>query len=232
MRRTLAIASVCLAAALGACGDDDKDEQARQDPPAATETAPEPTSSQPQAGECKQAEQPAAGEREAKKPKKDLASGRTYRLTFATNCGEFTIELDQEAAPKTAASLVALAEAKFYDGTAFHRIVPGFVVQGGDPTGTGGGGPGYSTVDKPPADARYTKGVVAMAKTGQEAPGTAGSQFFVVVGPDAGLPPDYAVVGKVSAGMEVVELIGQLGDPATEQPTQPVVIENVKVEES
>ena len=232
MRRALAIASICLAAALGACGDDDKDEQAQQDPPPAAETAPEPTSSAPQAGECKQAQQPAAEEREAKKPKEELAAGKTYRLTFTTNCGEFTIELDQKAAPKTAASLVALAEAKFYDGTAFHRIVPGFVIQGGDPTATGGGGPGYSTVDKPPADARYTKGVVAMAKTGQEAPGTAGSQFFVVVGADAGLPPDYAVVGKVSAGMEVVESIGQLGDPATEQPTQPVVIEKVKVEES
>jgi cyclophilin family peptidyl-prolyl cis-trans isomerase len=236
VRRTLAIASICLAAALGACGDDENDGNAQQETQATTQAAPETTPTEPptqtEAGDCKQAEPPESGERTAKKPKGKLAAGKTYRLVVATNCGEFTIELDQKAAPKTAASLVALAEAKFYDGTTFHRIVPGFVIQGGDPTGTGGGGPGYSTVDKPPADARYTRGVVAMAKTGQEAPGTAGSQFFVVVGADAGLPPDYAVVGKVTDGMDVVELIGQLGDPATEQPTQPVVMQSVKVEES
>jgi cyclophilin family peptidyl-prolyl cis-trans isomerase len=106
------------------------------------------------------------------------------------------------------------------------------VIQGGDPTATGSGGPGYSTEDEPPADARYTRGAVAMAKAGNEPPGTAGSQFFVVVGEDAGLPPDYAVVGKVSDGMETVERIGTQGDPATEQPTQTIVIEKVTVEES
>ena len=93
------------------------------------------------------------------------------------------------------------------------------MIQGGDPTGTGTGGPGYTTVDKPPADAKYTKGVVAMAKTADEAPGTAGSQFYVVTGADAGLPPEYAVIGKVTEGIDVVEQIGALGDP-DEQPTQ------------
>ena len=234
MRRALATVSICLAAALGACGDDEKDDQA-QEAPATTQTAPEPTQTEPPTqagGGCKEVDEPTSAERKAKKPKGELDAGKTYRLTFATNCGEFTIELDQKAAPKTAASLVSLAESKFFDGTAFHRIVPGFVIQGGDPTASGGGGPGYSTVDKPPADARYTKGVVAMAKTQQEAPGTGGSQFFVVVGADAGLPPDYAVVGEVSKGMEVVERIGQQGDPATEAPLQAVVIEKVTVEES
>jgi peptidyl-prolyl cis-trans isomerase B (cyclophilin B) len=148
---------------------------------------------------------------------------------FDTNCGSFTVTLDQKTAPNTSASLVSLARKGFFDDTFFHRIVPGFVIQGGDPTGTGSGGPGYSTVDKPPASARYTHGVVAMAKTGAEPAGTSGSQFFVVTGGDVGLPPDYAVVGKVTKGLEVVDKIGRLGDPASEQPTRPVVIEDVRV---
>ena len=135
--------------------------------------------------------------------------------------------LDLESAPETTASLVSLAEDGFYDDTVFHRIVPGFVIQGGDPTQTGSGGPGYQTVDVPAADAAYTHGVVAMAKSGAEPAGTAGSQFFVVTGTDVGLPPDYAIIGEVTEGLDVVDLIGTLGDPATEQPTQAVVIESV-----
>jgi cyclophilin family peptidyl-prolyl cis-trans isomerase len=148
-----------------------------------------------------------------------------------TNCGSFTIELDTKGAPNTSASLVSLAKAGFFDGLTFHRIVPGFVIQGGDPMGTGGGGPGYKTVDKPQPSARYTRGVVAMAKTEAEKPGTGGSQFFVVTGQDAGLPPEYAVAGRVVDGLDVVDRIGQLGDPATEQPTQPVVMSKVTVKE-
>ena len=117
---------------------------------------------------------------------------------------------------------------KYFDGTVFHRIVPGFVIQGGDPTGTGGGGPGYKTVDKPPASTRYTHGVVAMAKTQAEAPGTSGSQFFVVTARDAGLPPDYAVLGKVVQGLDVVDRIGKLGD-VNERPTELVQIEHAAV---
>jgi peptidyl-prolyl cis-trans isomerase B (cyclophilin B) len=166
-----------------------------------------------------------------KSPTTALAAGGAYRLVFTTNCGAFTVTLDQKTAPKTAASLVALAQAGFYDDTIFHRIVPGFVIQGGDPTQTGGGGPGYTTVDVPPATVKYTHGVVAMAKAANEAPGTSGSQFFVVTGADVGLPPEYAVVGKVTQGLDVVDKIGQLGD-ATEHPTEPVVVESVTVEES
>jgi cyclophilin family peptidyl-prolyl cis-trans isomerase len=124
--------------------------------------------------------------------------------------------------------MVALAKSGFFKDTTFHRIAPGFVIQGGDPTGAGSGGPGYSTRDKPPPDAAYTKGVVAMAKTAAEAPGTAGSQFYVVTGADAGLPPEYALLGKVVKGLEVVERIGELGDPASGgegRPLQPVVVE-------
>ena len=103
------------------------------------------------------------------------------------------------------------------------------MIQGGDPTGTGTGGPGYSTVDTPAPGTTYTNGVVAMAKTGAEPAGTAGSQFFVAPADDAGLPPDYAVVGRVVDGLDVVSAIGLLGDPTTELPTQPVVVEDVAV---
>ncbi len=160
-------------------------------------------------------------------PTERLDPERTWTLTFGTSCGTFVITLDLDSAPATDASLVSLAKAGFYDDTVFHRIVPGFVIQGGDPTQSGTGGPGYKTVDVPEQGARYAKGVVAMAKTADEPAGTAGSQFFVVTGDDAGLPPDYAVVGTVTEGMDVVERIDALGDPATEQPLQPVVVRSV-----
>jgi cyclophilin family peptidyl-prolyl cis-trans isomerase len=160
-------------------------------------------------------------------PSGRLDAQRTWTLTFDTSCGRFVVTLDLESAPATAASLVSLAKAGFYDDTVFHRIVPGFVIQGGDPTQSGSGGPGYSTVDAPAPDAAYAKGVVAMAKTATEPAGTAGSQFFVVTADDAGLPPDYAVVGTVTSGLDVVERIGALGDPATERPLQPLVVESV-----
>ena len=164
-------------------------------------------------------------------PTELLDSSKTYSLVFETSCGSFTVALDLKSAPKTSASLVALAEDGYFDDTLFHRVVPGFVIQGGDPTQSGGGGPGYSTVDVPPSDATYTKGTVAMAKGETEPPGTSGSQFFVVTGEDAGLTPDYAIVGKVTDGMDTVERIGALG-VGDGPPSQPVVIERVTVDTS
>jgi cyclophilin family peptidyl-prolyl cis-trans isomerase len=158
-----------------------------------------------------------------------LDQGKPYRLVVKTNKGAFTVALDTKTSPCTTASIVQLANKGFFNGTIFHRIVPGFVIQGGDPTGTGSGGPGYKTVDTPPETARYTKGVVAMAKTMDEAPGTSGSQFFVVTGADVGLPPDYAILGKVVDGLDVVERIGKLGD-ASEQPTERVEIQTATVQ--
>jgi peptidyl-prolyl cis-trans isomerase B (cyclophilin B) len=178
---------------------------------------------------CRTVTAPAAGERTARRPAKRLDPAKTYELTLHTNCGTFTVWLDVKTAPATTASLVSLARRGYFDRTVFHRIVPGFVIQGGDPTATGTGGPGYKTVDRPPATARYTHGVVAMAKTGAEPPGTSGSQFFVVTGEDAGLPPDYAVVGKVTKGLAVVDRIGSLGDATTQQPTETVEIEKATV---
>jgi cyclophilin family peptidyl-prolyl cis-trans isomerase len=168
-------------------------------------------------------------------PTEPLAAGTSYALVFETTCGTFTIGLDTELAPNTAASLVALARDGYFDDTVFHRIVPGFVIQGGDPTATGSGGPGYSVRDVPPADAVYSEGVVAMAKSATEPPGTAGSQFYIVTAPDAGLPPEYGLLGRVVKGIEVAQAIDKLGDPASGDagtPLQPVVIEKASVNES
>ena len=142
------------------------------------------------------------------------------------------IRLDVKDSPEAAASFVSLARAGFFDRTAFPRIVPGFIIQGGDPTGTGSGGPGYTTRDAPPEDTLYTKGVVAMAKTKDERPGTAGSQFFVVTAPDAGLPPDYAVLGRLVRGLRVAERISKLGDPSSGErgtPRRPAVLRKVTI---
>ncbi len=188
------------------------------------------------ASECADVEAPEARDAEPREaPTAKLDASTTYALVFDTTCGSFTVTLDQKLAPNTAASLVALAKDGYFDDTIFHRVVPGFVIQGGDPTQTGGGGPGYSTVDKPPSDAKYTKGTVAMAKSQDEAPGTSGSQFFVVTDDAAAavLTPDYAIVGEVTAGIDTIERIEALGVPGSDgPPTKPVVISSVTVTES
>jgi cyclophilin family peptidyl-prolyl cis-trans isomerase len=194
---------------------------------APTTTSPTTTTEAPPG--CKSVEAPKPKpDGNLKKPTSKLDAAKTWTATVATNCGTFAFALDVKDAPNASASIAYLASKKFFDGTVFHRIVPGFVIQGGDPTGRGTGGPGYSTVDKPPANAKYTKGVVAMAKTGSEPPGAAGSQFFVVTGANAGLPADYAIAGKVTKGLDVVERIGKLGDQS-EQPTFTVEIESFRV---
>jgi cyclophilin family peptidyl-prolyl cis-trans isomerase len=157
------------------------------------------------------------------KPKAPLDATKTNTITFKTSCGDFTVTLDVKNAPRGSASVASLARTGFYDNTVFHRIVPGFVIQGGDPTGSGSGGPGYQVVEAPPRTAKYTRGVVAMAKKPDEPAGTSGSQFFVVTAADAGLPPDYAIIGAVSTGMSTVKRIESLGSPS-EQPSKPVVI--------
>jgi cyclophilin family peptidyl-prolyl cis-trans isomerase len=180
-------------------------------------------------GGCQSVTPPAAADRHGTKPTKPLDASKTYDVKLHTNCGDFVIRLAVKTSPATTASFVALVRSGFFDKTVFHRIVPDFVIQGGDPTATGAGGPGYKTVDVPPTDTHYTFGTVAMAKAGNEAPGTSGSQFFVVTGADAGLPPDYAVLGTIVSGAPVVRRIGKLGDPSTEQPTETVELERATV---
>jgi peptidyl-prolyl cis-trans isomerase B (cyclophilin B) len=164
-----------------------------------------------------------------KAPKQTVGKGEDLTAVVATSCGSFEIALDTSRAPKTVNSFAHLADEGFYDGLGFHRIAPGFVIQGGDPLGTGVGGPGYTIDEKPPANLAYTKGTVAMAKSSADPPGRSGSQFYVVTAPDAGLPPEYALVGKVSEGYDTVARIEKLGTPA-EQPKQPVLIETVTIE--
>jgi peptidyl-prolyl cis-trans isomerase B (cyclophilin B) len=166
------------------------------------------------------------------KPTGRLDPAKTWTVTVATNCGTFAIRLDTRRSPKTAASFASLVRKGFYDGLTFHRIVAGFVIQGGDPIGTGLGGPGYSIVEPPPASLHYTRGVVAMAKTQSESTGASGSQFFVVTAEDAtvssGLTPDYALLGKISSGLGVVNRIGSIpADAATGTPKEPVVMQRV-----
>ena len=165
------------------------------------------------------------------RPDLELDRDKTYTAAVETNCGPFDIELDVRRAPETSASFVALARDGFYDGLGFHRIAPGFVVQGGDPAGDGTGGPGYKTREAPPDDVAYTEGVVAMAKGGAEPAGTAGSQFFVVTGPDANLPPDYAILGKVVRGIDNVKKMEKLASTEDGPPSEPIVMERVRITE-
>lgn len=165
-----------------------------------------------------------------KSPDRVVSPGQPARVRMETSEGDFTIELNTSEAPVTTNSFAYLVEKGFYDNLGFHRIVPGFVIQGGDPTGKGSGGPGYTVVEAPPKNLKYTPGTVAMAKTGAEAPGTSGSQFFVVTGSGAeSLPPEYALVGRVTDGMDVVERIGDLGGP-DERPLKSVLILRASLE--
>jgi peptidyl-prolyl cis-trans isomerase B (cyclophilin B) len=215
--------------ALVACGDDD-------DSDAGTAAGSNRTEAKGGAGCGADVERPAPKpDGGAKKPQRELNPAKRYDVTLDTSCGNVTIRVDQKTSPKTSASFVSLAKSGFYDETVFHRIVPGFVIQGGDPTGSGSGGPGYPVRDVPPPDTAYTEGVVAMAKTAAEPPGTSGSQFYIVTAPDAGLPPEYALLGKVVRGLDVVRAIGELGDPASGEagtPLRTVVIEGTRVRES
>jgi peptidyl-prolyl cis-trans isomerase B (cyclophilin B) len=183
------------------------------------------TASQLPAG-CTQVQAPSPKEVQLSRPTAMLHGPAT--ATVETNCGNFTIALDVARAPKTGSSFAYLARQGVYDDTTFHRIVPGFVIQGGDPTGAGSGGPGYFVDEPPPPNLSYTQGIVAMAKTQAEPPGRSGSQFFVVTVADAGLTPDYALVGTVSSGFDVVTRIEQLGTPSG-APKAPVVIRRVTI---
>ena len=147
-----------------------------------------------------------------------------HTIEFQTTHGNFTVAIDEELAPCNGGSMMQLARDGFFDGVAFHRIVPDFVIQAGQSRETPDGGPGYTTVDLPPPETTYTKGVVAMAKTQFDPPGTGSSQFFVVTGDNVTLPPEYAPIGKVVEGLATVDKIGKLGNAQTQAPTEQIVI--------
>jgi cyclophilin family peptidyl-prolyl cis-trans isomerase len=154
---------------------------------------------------------------------------KRYSATMETSKGTLEIALDAAGAPKTVNNFVFLARWHYFDGITFHRVIPGFVLQGGDPTGTGTGGPGYKFEDELPKPGRYELGSLAMANAG---PNTNGSQFFVISGPDGvRLPPLYALFGKVVGGLDVVQSINDIGSPSG-APKEKVVINSVTITES
>ncbi len=160
-----------------------------------------------------------------------LTSGVTYDAIVTTNKGELTIELDPESAPVAANNFVFLARNQYFDDTTCHRIIPNFVVQCGDPTATGTGGPGYTIIDEPPAAGQYEVGSIAMAKT--PAPDSAGSQFFIISGTDgAALPPDYALFGQVVDGLDsTVAAMAAAGTPGDGVPSEPIEIQSIRIVE-
>ncbi len=167
-------------------------------------------------------------------PEQVLEPGLDYRARIVTSCGTIVVNLYEDRTPKTANSFVFLAREGFYDGTIFHRVEPGFVIQGGDPTGTGEGGPGYTVEDELVAARHegYPAGTLAMANAG---PNTNGSQFFLTLGQAGQLPPNYTVFGRVIEGLDVVERIGGLpvhGDPGTgmQVPDEVVYVEAITIE--
>lgn len=166
----------------------------------------------------------------AKAPPMCIDPARTYRAVVDTTEGEFTIALDAEHAPRTVNNFVVLARYHFYDGIVFHRVIPGFMAQGGDPEGTGRGGPGYEFADElPNGDAPYTRGAVAMANAG---PNTNGSQFFVMAADNLELPPDYSVFGHVTVGLDTTIDAIMEGPSAGEPPDEPSEIRSISITES
>jgi cyclophilin family peptidyl-prolyl cis-trans isomerase len=154
---------------------------------------------------------------------------KRYTAEMATNKGTMTIALDPLAAPKTVNNFVFLARWHYYDGIVFHRIIPGFMLQGGDPEGSGRGGPGYRFDDELPARGRYEIGSLAMANSG---PNTNGSQFFIISGPNGvSLPPSYSLFGKVVGGTETISAIESTGSRSG-TPSEKVTIESVTITEA
>jgi peptidyl-prolyl cis-trans isomerase B (cyclophilin B) len=211
VRRTVPV--LCAALLIAGCGGGDKQ-------PASTPKRADG------GGGCRTVPAPAPkGQQHLSKPTASLKAGVRYDVVLQTNCGAIDIRLANGRAPKTAASFADLVKRGFYDGLTFHRVVRGFVDQGGDPLGTGLGGPGYPVVEPPPSDTAYTTGVVAMAKSEADPRGASGSQFFIVTADDAQLPPDYALVGGVVSGMDVAQRVAQVPVDPQDKPRSPVVIE-------
>jgi peptidyl-prolyl cis-trans isomerase B (cyclophilin B) len=236
----LVLAAALALVALAGCGSSKKSSSSgfvstpTTDTTASTPDTTASTATTSQKGPCKSVAKPSPkGPQNLPKPTLKLDPAKQWTATMVTNCGTFTIKLDVKRAPKTSASFASLSEKGFYDNLIFHRIAPGFVIQGGDPQGDGSGGPGYQVVEAPPKTLKYTQGVVAMAKTGTDPAGASGSQFFVVTAPDAQLPPEYALLGRVVKGYKVVDTIANLPlqtqDPSGSAPVDPVVISKVTI---
>src|SRR5262245_23203907 len=160
-------------------------------------------------------------------PELGIDPSKRYTATIDTSLGPLVVALDAAGAPKTVNNFVFLALHHYYDGVIFHRIISGFMCQGGDPTGTGTGGPGYRFEDELPKPGRYEIGSVAMANAG---PNTNGSQFFIVSGPNGvGLPPLYSLFGKVVNGLDILETMQRVSTNSKDRPDEDVVIKSVTI---
>lgn len=158
-----------------------------------------------------------------------IDAAKRYEATLDTNYGPVVVALDAVNAPKTVNNFVSLARYHYYDGLTFHRVIEGFMIQGGCPEGSGRGGPGYKFEDELPAPNTYKLGSLAMANAG---PNTNGSQFFIVSGPSGvGLPPSYSLFGQVVSGMEIVEKIEKVATGPSDKPNDDVIINSVAIAE-
>ena len=200
-----------------ACGGDDEEPIST---PAAT---PAPTQTMQQTKERPQV----MSKQYDAYPDMVIDEGKKYTATMETSKGTIVLELFADEAPKTVNNFVFLAREGFYDGVIFHRVIDGFMIQGGDPTGTGMNGPGYRFADEP-VTRQYLAGTLAMANAG---PNTNGSQFFIMH-KNFGLPPDYTIFGMATAGQDVVDAIATTPRSPTDRPLEDVYIVSVTIEES
>lgn len=234
IRAGVGIVLILALAALGALvlgGDDDKTDVASEGASTTTATTGptttttvNPAVAAVQCNDTKPADNPDRP-KFTEPPAMTIDANKKYTAVIETSCGKITVDLDAKAAPKTVNSFVFLADKKFYDGLTWHRVVKDFVIQGGDPEGTGSGGPGYQYEDELPTDG-YKVGSLAMANSG---PNTNGSQFFVVTGAEgAALPNKYSRFGMVTGGLEVAQKLESFADPA-QKPTRPLYILSIKV---
>ena len=223
-RLVAALAAATLLAAAG-CGSDDAEPETTAIAETGDESAADTADCPPVDGADSQTRQFDAP------PPTCLEPGVSYEAIVTTNKGEFTIAVDPESAPAAANNFVFLARNQYFDDTVCHRIIPNFVVQCGDPTATGTGGPGYTIVDEPPAPGQYQIGSIAMAKT--QAPDSAGSQFFIVTGSDgAALPPEYALFGQVIDGLDTTVDAMAAAGTLDGVPSEPIEIQSIRIVQS
>jgi peptidyl-prolyl cis-trans isomerase B (cyclophilin B) len=209
VRPALTLLAASAALSLAACGDD------------APSTEPTATPVDVEQGVCADVESPDPKDTDTPEPEGSLDPSKRNLVTLRTSCGTIVIELAAKDYPRTANAVATLVRNGYWDGTVFHRVVPGFVIQGGDPTGTGTGGPDWKVVEAPKPTETYPQGTVAMAKSGADAPGTVQSQFFIMTGD--GLDPQYAVAGRVVEGMDAALAADALGT-GDGPPSKPVVL--------
>ncbi|MDQ8046047.1 MAG: peptidylprolyl isomerase [Solirubrobacteraceae bacterium] len=236
-----ALASVLLLSAtlaVAGCGSDTSTDAGSVAPAPAAATTPDTTApaSTPDAassdstdatsdlkvkqGTCAEVDAPPVKPTEVAKPEGKLDPTKKNLVTFETSCGTIVIQLDAKDHPITANAVAWLAQKGYYDKTVFHRVAPGFVVQGGDPLGTGMGGPSWKLTEPPASDETYPRGTFAMAKAGNDPVGTVNSQFFIMTG--GSLDPSYAVAGKVISGMDATAGMEKLAAAPDGPPTRTI----------